>query len=163
MEIPPDPLGYTDDWGEANAINDSGYIVGGGTHPGITTSWQLICAELWNSYSPANQTTLLPNCVQWLAMFSATSISSDNWVVGSDEDSRGGVPHYPPFLIVPETGCALTDLNALLDASGSGWTIVSANGINSQHQIVGSATSPKNGSLHAVLLTPNSRPLCYPD
>jgi probable HAF family extracellular repeat protein len=53
----------------------------------------------------------------------------------------------------------MRDLNDMLDASGSGWTIREAYGINNSGQIVGEVLNA-NGDQHAFLLTPVSqRPL----
>ena len=68
-----------------------------------------------------------------------------------------------PFLMVSDPNCAVTDLNALLDVSGAGWSIAIANGINNLHQIVGAGVSPVDGLWHAILLKPNGLPLRYPD
>jgi hypothetical protein len=54
---------------------------------------------------------------------------------------------------------AFVDLNTLLDASGKGWTVISAFGVNKAHRIVGQATDPK-GQTRAVILMPNGKPLC---
>ena len=48
-------------------------------------------------------------------------------------------------------GSSLLDLNALLDDSGQGWVVTSANDINDAGQIIGTANA---GNDHAVLLTP---------
>jgi len=146
-------------YGEAFAINDSGSIAGGGS---IQNADLLNgCAELWNSHSPASPPFLLPNCVNNDASPSGMAISGDNWVVGYGHWPWGS--GYPPFLSVPDPSCVLTNLNTLLDASGTGWNIKTANGINSSHQIAGAGISPVDGELHAILLTPNNLPLCYPD
>jgi probable HAF family extracellular repeat protein len=52
------------------------------------------------------------------------------------------------------TGNQVVDLNSLLPAS-SGWTLLSATGINDQGQIVGYGTGP-GGQLDRFLLTPGS-------
>jgi uncharacterized membrane protein len=153
LPIMPNPDGFNDFYGQAYAINDSGVIVGGGTFD--DGNWHQ-CVELWNSHSLASLPTLRPNCAN--TFIGGMAISSDNWVVG-----YGDFQPYPPFLSVPDPSCVLTNLNTLLDGSGDGWTLISANGINRFHQIVGTGITPKNGSVHAVLLTPNGLPLCYPD
>jgi hypothetical protein len=141
-------------YGEAFAINDRSFVVGGGSFDNKTDL--NACAEVWNSLVPTGQPALLPNCVANDAAPSGMSISADNWIVGYGH----WIPRYPPFIYVPDLGCQLTDLNTLLDASGKGWSLVSANGINSRHQVAGSGISPVDGQRHAVLLTPNDAPLC---
>ena len=59
-----------------------------------------------------------------------------------------------PFLYTPGTG--MVDLNTLLP-SGSGWTLVFANGINDAGQITGVGTNP-NSETHAFLLSPATVP-----
>jgi len=84
---------------------------------------------------------------------SGNSISSDDWVVGNTDawDAAGD-----GFLKISSPQCpAVINLNTLLDSSGSGWTVIAANGINSAHQIVGQAKN-SGGQLHAVLLTPDN-------
>ena len=56
-------------------------------------------------------------------------------------------------------GNRLVDLNAMLDPSGTGYTIVDAYSINDKGQIVANATTP-SGQLHAVLLTFNGKLSC---
>jgi hypothetical protein len=85
------------------------------------------------------------------------ALSSDDWVVGWSGAWMGD----QGFLRVSDPNCpALAELTALLDRTGAGWTIVTANGINSAHQIAAQARNSA-GQLHAVLLTPtNNLPLC---
>jgi uncharacterized membrane protein len=144
---------------EANVINDAGYIVGGGrtdgrTINGIPTVY--FCAEAWDSHS---LTTMILHFCDQSRKLSAVATSSDNWVVGYSDLDIFQAPG-PPFVGVPDPRCVLTDLNTLLDASGRGWVVTTANGINRKHQIVGAGVSPLDGQLHAVWLTPNSSPLC---
>ncbi|MBI3478008.1 MAG: hypothetical protein HY010_19920 [Acidobacteria bacterium] len=152
LALPVDPYWLPSPYGFADAINANGSIVGGGNFANGTQDG--ICAEMWSSRSPATQPILLPNC--GYQDISANAVSNDNWVVGNSHD----LPPRFPFLSVPDPNCVLTDLNTLLDASGRGWTLTTAYGINSQHWIVGAAISTRNGQLHAVLLTPNNSPLC---
>ena len=138
-------------WSEAWAINDSGMMVGtfgvqGGKRCFLIQNGTLVKFD---------GGTKIPKC-EALALESKGNIAG---VVGYSDFDYYQTP-YPPFVGVPDLGCVLTDLNTLLDGSGSGWTLTAANGINRQHQIVGAGISPKNGSLHAVLLTPNNLPLC---
>jgi len=83
----------------------------------------------------------------------ATGLSHDNWIIGQ---FIGGTH---PFVIYPNAHCPTpVDLNSLLDSSGTGWTLLTANAINNNHQIVGSGSI--NGVTHAVLLTSNGGLLC---
>ena len=142
------------EYGQAYAINDRGTIVGGGsvedgTHNGI-------CVQQWNSQSPASQ-PIVSHCGG--TYIAGMAISNDNWVVGySDFDFR--LNPSSPFLVVADPNCAVADLNTLLDASGAGWSVATANGINNLHQVVGAGVSPVDGLWHAVLLKPNGLPLC---
>jgi uncharacterized membrane protein len=88
---------------------------------------------------------------------SPAAISSDGWVTGSAGWSRaGGVP----FLYSP-TCKSLYTLSNLLDSSGAGWVILGSDGMNDSHWIVGTGQY-KGGTYHAIMLVPNSNPLCYP-
>jgi hypothetical protein len=105
----------------------------------------------------------------------ASAISNDNWIVTGDHESYITCSQhadwcYQPclspgygFLIVPDPSCSPTQLNTLLDASSAGWNVWSATGINDNHRIVGWGIPPAGGPPHAILLTPNDLPLCYPD
>ena len=135
-------------WGtNAWAINDHGVVVGGGTQ----TYAGGICVAIWYGGAPTNL-----GCGPW-----GLAISSDNWVVGG-----GRIWNWCTSgcarLSVPDFSCSLTDLNTLLDSSGAGWVVMTATGINDKHQIVGWGKSPRDGQNHAILLTPNNLPLCYP-
>lgn len=154
-DLPTLPV-TTPPYSEANAINDSGYIVGDGNTDNGTGGQQYHCAQGWNAHSLT--TMILHFCVKNIPI-SAMATSSDNWVAGYADYDRFHVS-YPPFVGVPDPRCVLTDLNTLLDASGRGWIVTTANGINRKHQIVGAAVSPVDGQLHAVWLTPNNLPLC---
>jgi uncharacterized membrane protein len=141
-------------YGQAYAINDRGTIIGGGsvedgTHNGI-------CVQQWSSQSHGSPPTV-SNC--GFTYIAGMAISNDNWVVGyADFDFKFNPS--PPFLMVSDPNCAVTDLNTLLDASAAGWSVATANGINNLHQIVGAGVSPVDGLWHAVLLKPNRWPLC---
>ncbi len=50
-------------------------------------------------------------------------------------------------------GTTIFDLNDLLDASGRGWMLFEARGINASGKIVGWGESP-SGQKHGILLTP---------
>ena len=137
----------------ANAVNANGYIVG------VSDSWTH-CPEVFIWYGSGD--TDLGDCPG-----TALGISSDNWIVGytglqsgtncSDWGTSGSCS---AFLAASTTNCTgLWDLNTLLDASGAGWVLKEATGINDSHQIVGYGVTP-NGEHHAFLLTSNNKPLC---
>lgn len=135
-------------YNSANAVNANGDIVGESTR-----SSDEIAAALWQGGSVIDLGVISTPGVSWETY--ATAISIDKWIVGTSMSNQA-------FLVVPDPGCGdIHDLTALLDSSGAGWNLGSANGINDQHQIVGWGWSP-DGGVHAFLLTPNQYPLCYP-
>jgi hypothetical protein len=151
----------------ANAINNNGFVVGYNWNS--SNNFSDSCAAQWYVG------TLTELACGW---FEALANSSDNWVVGGIQEDYITCSAYTfidcidncslpgnacALLVVPDPACSPTNLNTLLDASGSGWNIVSGTGINDSHQIVGWGNSPVDGQLHAILLTPNNLPLCYPD
>jgi probable HAF family extracellular repeat protein len=75
---------------------------------------------------------------------------SDVVVGGSFVDSNDSI--YHAFTC---SGTNMVDLNKRMDASGSGWTLVEARGINGAGQVVGIGTY--NGSSHIFLLNPGLR------
>ena len=143
---------WTPNGAAAWAINTNGFVAGGAYDAGY-----LLYGALWNSVARGTPLTILGynNGAQGLA------ISSDNWVVGGGYWLAPCTPGCPS-LSVPDLSCSLTDLNTLLDASGAGWYIAYATGINDSHQIAAWARRISTGEEHAVLLTPNNLPLCYP-
>ncbi len=76
----------------------------------------------------------------------AYGINDAGEVVGWDVMSSGP---YHAFLW---SGGVMTDLNALLSPSSSGWVLEEANGINDHGQIAGFGTI--NGQIHGFLATP---------
>jgi len=96
----------------------------------------------------------------------ATALSSSAWIGGiSNDDWVVGWTGSFGTLRVSDPNCPTpVNINTLLDASGAGWTVTAAYGINSSHQIVGEAVNSSGPWPHAVLLTPiNNLPLCWPD
>jgi probable HAF family extracellular repeat protein len=77
----------------------------------------------------------------------ALGINSGGTIVGSA--NTAGDVSQDAFIY---SGGVLTDLNTLLDGSGAGWSLTSAQGINDLGQIVGYGTI--GGQTHAFLLTP---------
>lgn len=81
-----------------------------------------------------------------------TDISSDNWISGYGWYTAGFV-HSP--------GCGTYTVSNLLDSSGTGWYLNRIYDMNDSHWLVGSAQFGGSPA-HAILLIPNSYPLCYP-
>ena len=138
----------------ANAVNANGYIVG------VSDSWTG-CDEVfvWYGYPDTD----LGDCPGI-----GLGISSDNWIVGYTATLQSGTScsawgtsgSCSAFLAASTSNCTgVWDLNTLLDASGMGWVLKEATGINDSHQIVGYGIAP-SGEHHAFLLTPNTLPLC---
>ncbi len=130
----------------ANQINANGHVVG-----------MMLCSDgfwhaaLWMTPGLAPIDLGFPTS-------QAYGISSDDWVVGTSTAWSGGVG----TLRVSDPSCPVPiNLNTVLDSSGAGWTVVTAYGINTAHQIVGQARN-SSGQNHAVLLTlANTLPLCH--
>jgi len=78
----------------------------------------------------------------------AEDINAGGQVVGWSD--VGAVDHA----FVWDSAHGMQDLNNLVDASGAGWIIRVANGINDAGQVVGYGTAP-DGAIHGFLLTPN--------
>jgi probable HAF family extracellular repeat protein len=134
------------DGSQAFAINVHGDITGRSTTaPATEMSAFLYSQGAMRSIGPVGST--------------GHGINASGWVVGSfrscDLDGNNPVGHA--FLY---DGSSLLDLNALLDDSGQGWVVTSANDINDAGQIIGTANAPvpftSVGNDHAVLLTPVS-------
>lgn len=73
------------------------------------------------------------------------AINNNGQVVGNSYKVTGA---QAAFLYSSNT---MTDLNTILDSSGTGWNLTEARGINDWGQIVGTGTI--NGQTHAYLLT----------
>lgn len=119
----------------ATAINASGQVAGVYTNPAT----EELDACLWTNGSLTDIGTLGISSM-------AHALNSFGQVVGESVTSGSGIH---AFLYL---NGGILDLNALLPAN-SGWTLVSAYGINDGGQIVGVGDGP-NGS-HAFLLTPS--------
>jgi len=145
----------------ADAINNNGVVIGVNNRAVYVAT---ICPAEWSSRVMDEIGCGLG--LNW-------AISNDNWAVSYlRQASPFCLPGAPycytdncgsfgscPTLIVSDPNCSPTNLNSLLDASGTGWTLYSTSGINEKHQIVGWGIAP-SGELHAVFLTPNNLPLC---
>lgn len=77
----------------------------------------------------------------------ASGINSAGTIVGSSYIT--GNSAVDAFI---DSGGVMTDLNTLLDSSGAGWTLIGAQAINDNGQIVGYGTNPL-GQSDAFLLT----------
>lgn len=133
------------DYSFAMAINKGGQVVGyaglagkPGTH-----------ATLWNGTAPIDLGTLGGTTSMALGI-------SDTGLVVGNSNVKGDTGIHATLWI----GKAIYDLNDLLDASGRGWTLVEARGINAAGQIVGWGEAP-SGQKHAFLLTP-TKPIPLP-
>jgi probable HAF family extracellular repeat protein len=80
----------------------------------------------------------------------ATAINDGGVIVGNANTAAGATVGF-----VYSNG-VMSDLNTMLDASGSGWTVIEAAGINGSGDIV--ATAVYDGIQHAILLTPDVAP-----
>jgi probable HAF family extracellular repeat protein len=127
------PAGYS--YSQGRAINNSGQVTGF-----IQTASGEVNAFL---YTPGSGITKLPTLMGSTGSF-GRSINSSGQIVGND-NTFGAILYTP--------GKGTIDLNTVL-LSGSGWTLVGANGINDSGQITGCG-SVSDGSTHAFLLTPN--------
>jgi probable HAF family extracellular repeat protein len=86
------------------------------------------------------------------ASSNAESINNHWNVVGRGQDPTGT---WFPWLFF---NGQIYNLNNLLAAGASGWTITNAAHINNLGQIAATAISPSDGQAHAVLLTPTTTP-----
>ncbi len=86
----------------------------------------------------------------------AISINNSNVIVGGSFIDTGDSV-YHAFV---SDGSSMTDLNNQLGASGAGWVLVEARGINDLGQIVGTGTY--NGANHVFLLTPATATVTAP-
>lgn len=173
-------------WQNGSLTNFALFQTGDGTNARAITSKSLVAGssfrpdgsepadtrpEIWDAYVPSN-----PPLDFGLAPFGdaeVLAVSNDKWIVGGFPVNDRLIPGYftvcagygCAFLAGPDPHCGAVNLNDLLDASGSGWFLISASGINDKHQIVGWGYSPIAPIIpHAFLLTPNNNlPLCYPD
>ncbi len=83
----------------------------------------------------------------------AYGINDNGWIVGRADTTSSFSNNSRAFLDISGT---MYDLNNLLDTSGAGWTLLTAEAINSSGQIVGTGYVPAGE--HAFLLTPVPEP-----
>ena len=127
----------------AVAINEAGQVVGNTA----TTTSAPSHAFLWDNGLLRDLGTLLPG-------------GSDPYDVNNLSQVVG--LSYPfwfggePVAFLWDQG-VMYDLNTLLDATGVGWHVATATGINDLGQIVGTAYHPSHGQ-RGVLLTPTTSP-----
>jgi probable HAF family extracellular repeat protein len=122
----------------ATSINDDGIVVGWGE------SSQGQRAFIWTETLGMRALDLTP------ALFTrslAIDINSVGVVVGEGTTNRG------ERAFIWSEGDGGRDLNDLLDATGDGWQLITANAINDRGQIVGRGINHQ-GASHAFLLTP---------
>ena len=86
-------------------------------------------------------------------------INADGWVTGVAFPGVTDEPDLTAERAFLYDGTTMHNLNTLLDGSGAGWVLHSANDINDAGQIVGHGTH--NGTTRAFLLTPVPEPATY--
>ena len=126
-------------WSDAVAINDNKLAVGTVNFDNIFNHgyvWDLANNTSYDLYTISGYSS------------HATAVNNAGVVVG-DFDTRNGVANTSNHAFMWKAGGSFIDLNNLL-ASNSGWTLTSADGINSSGQIVG--TGFINGEFHHYLL-----------
>lgn len=134
----------------AYGINDLGQVVGQGHffgpqgHTDHAVRWENDAAR-----TPIDLGTLpgYPSAV-------AVALNNHGHVVGTASAA------YPDARAFIHRGGVMRDLNDLLDASGAGWTLIGATGINDAGQICGHGL--RDGQPRAFLLTPNAGPTDVP-
>jgi probable HAF family extracellular repeat protein len=132
-------LGGAGNYSMAIAINNSGQVVGASE---IASNTSITHAFLFSNNSMQDIGSLGGTVIQQFG------INASGQVVGASFIGTNKIQHA--FL---HTGGQMYDLNNLLFATNSGWTISAASGINDAGQIVGQATN-LSGQAHAVLLNP---------
>jgi probable HAF family extracellular repeat protein len=130
------------DHSEARAINNNGHVAGTGR---AATGDH---AFLWSTLGGMQD---LGELVGGADASHAYDINDSDQVVGNSLVAN----ENHAFLWTRSEG--MMDLNSLLDASGAGWTLNFAHGINNAGQIVGYAKNSE-GIVHGFLLTPIPEP-----
>ena len=125
----------------AYAINGSGMITGESTNSAVTGSTQILHAFRYD--------TIMHDL--------GTLWTSNDYSIGLGINASGVVVGYS--FKANDIGTAfyydtqMYNLNSCLDASGKGWKLNEAAGINDKGQICGTGVNPQ-GETHAFLLTP---------
>ncbi|MEM7456953.1 MAG: HAF repeat-containing protein [Planctomycetota bacterium] len=133
-----------DTWSSAEAINASGDVVGYSRDAAASH----FSAFLWSGGSMID----LGELAGGLEFSYANDINNSGVVVGESRTADG----LRAFVWDSTNG--MRDLNTLLDGSGSGWTLVSATGINRHGQIVGYGINPAGLTQPFLLSPPNVVP-----
>ncbi|MHA3771097.1 hypothetical protein ACXR0O_06105 [Verrucomicrobiota bacterium sgz303538] len=137
---------YPGDWSSvANSLNDFGQVVGS-SHPPFSSR-----AVVWDN-DPAHTAIELP-LLPGDNYGSASFINNQGTAVGSSAYGEPGTWNISPSRIVIWVDGRVYDLESMLDATGTGWTLQTVMGMNNLGQIVGCA-SYNNGVSRAVVLTP---------
>lgn len=126
----------------ANGINDNGQVVGTTFGDSSSTIFpgNRSYAFFWSASNGAVNLGDLPGTINGSPSSVANGINNSGKVIGTSNNRA--------FLWTSQAG--IQDLNSLLDQSGVGWTLISANAINDAGQIVGYGIH--NGENHAFLL-----------
>jgi probable HAF family extracellular repeat protein len=125
----------------ASAINASGQIVGYSNPAGATVD--VMHGFLYSGGSMSDLGVLSGG-----AWSQANGINTWGQVVGEADNGAGSYDGFVYF------GGGMTDLNNLLDSTGSGWQICDATAVNDSGQITGWGYNA-DGYLHAFILTPH--------
>lgn len=138
---------------QATAVNAAAHVVGYGTSGAAGSPFH---AFLHTPASGGGTTLDLGALPGGNGESIATALNAADSIVGYSNTADGD----HAFLWAPTSG-SLLDLNTLLDATGAGWTLRFATGINLAGQIVGYGTFDPDGpagetapEVHAFLLTP---------
>jgi probable HAF family extracellular repeat protein len=143
-------LGGTSSW--AHSINTSGQVVGYSATPGNESAH----AFLYTDGRMSDIGTLGGIYTRSLA----TGINDAGHVVGYSYTEGVGTFRTGHAFVYRDG--VLTDLNRVLNNSGTGWTLHQATAISNEGQIVGYGTNAF-GQAHAYILTPsipNASPVC---
>lgn len=129
-------------WSVGNAVNDTGQVTGA----------SLAADGLKNAFITQSGGSMIDLGV----------VGNSSWSGGWDINNSGQVAgtlgeQFLERAFVTDNG-VMVDLNSLLVASATGWTLVHAKGINDVGQITGTGVNP-TGESHAFLLTPTSVPI----
>jgi probable HAF family extracellular repeat protein len=123
----------------ANAVNESGIIVGQSNAGSFLNVWH---AVKWNVSDDVEDLGTLPGGTYSIGF----GINDYSEIVG-----YGNIADNAAHAMVWTTSEGMRDLNDLILAN-SGWVLINANAVNDTGQITGYGT--KNGHNHAFLLTP---------